>query len=79
MPEYYTPQETAKLLKKTPGWLAAGRSSGRLDLPYIKLSGAVLYDAKDILDWLNRNKHNNTSTYETTPGPGRGHKKVSKK
>jgi hypothetical protein len=51
MPEFMTPEETAKVVRKTEGTLATDRYLGR-GLPYIKAGRKVLYARSDVLAYL---------------------------
>lgn len=52
--------QTAKILDTTTGTLAVWRSTGRIDLPYIKVGKNVRYRYGDILDFIDR--HTMTQT-----------------
>lgn len=49
---YYSPEQLAKLLQTTVQTLAAWRSTGRYNLPFIKVGRKVLYRGKDVEKWL---------------------------
>lgn len=52
-----TPEHAAHTLSVSIRTLAAWRSSGRHDLPYVKLGRLVRYRTSDIADWLQSNLH----------------------
>ena len=45
---------TAAALDTTPGTLCTWRSTGRHNLPYIKVGRRVKYRVGDLLDWLDK-------------------------
>jgi hypothetical protein len=51
LPEFMTPKETARVMRKTEGTLATDRYLGR-GLPYIKAGRKVLYARADVLAYL---------------------------
>ena len=51
MPEYMTPRETGRVVRKTEASLAQDRYLGR-GLPYIKAGGRVLYARADVAAYL---------------------------
>lgn len=50
-----TPEEAAKFLRTTTGTLAVWRSTGRVNLKFIKLGRTVLYRFSDLLNYLEEN------------------------
>lgn len=48
-------KEAAKILRLAEGTLANMRSNNR-GPPYIKVGGAILYDAADLLDYMRNHK-----------------------
>lgn len=53
VPQLFTTQETAKMLKLSPATLEIWRSEGGHGLPYLKLAGgAVRYRLEDIRDFV---------------------------
>ena len=66
----------AKILKCSVSKLNKGRCLGTLDIPFIKNGRQVLYARSDLLKWLERHRHQSTSEYLSSAGPGRGHKKA---
>ena len=56
-----TPEESANLLRVSPGTLAVWRTTGRYNLPFVKCGGRVRYRLTDIQAFINsrlRNGHN---------------------
>jgi hypothetical protein len=51
LPEFMTPRETAKVVRKTENSLAQDRYVGR-GLPYIKAGRKILYARADVLAYL---------------------------
>ena len=45
-------QEAAKLLDTAPGTLSVWRSTGRYNLPFLKIGRKVRYRRTDLLAWL---------------------------
>jgi hypothetical protein len=58
MEEFLDPQETAREVHKKPQTLAYWRCSRVVDLPYYKIGGRILYKKRDVLAFIERNKHN---------------------
>jgi hypothetical protein len=52
MPTLLEPKETAAILGKSEQTLAWWRCSKRYDLPFFKVGGRVLYDQRDVFDFL---------------------------
>jgi len=50
-----TAQEVAEILRTTPGHLANQRMRGE-GPPYLKFSRRVLYDVKELEQWLERHR-----------------------
>lgn len=46
--------QAAKVLNVTPGTLQIWRSTGRHNLPYVKVGGRVNYRVSDLRAWLDR-------------------------
>jgi len=55
------PNETSALLGVTNGTLAVWRSTGRYQLPYLKIGRKVYYRRGDINAWLQGRCHTHTS------------------
>jgi len=51
-----TPEEAAEILRTTVGVLAVWRSTGRVNLRFIKLGGKVLYRLSAIIEYLDENE-----------------------
>lgn len=51
------PLETSQLISVAQGTLAVWRSTGRYDLPYVKVGRLVRYRRADIEAWLDRRKN----------------------
>ena len=45
-------EESAAMLGVQPGTLATWRSTGRYDLPWIKIGRNVRYRLSDVLEWI---------------------------
>ena len=58
--KYYSPQQLAELLQTRVQTLATWRSTGRYDLPYIRVGRKVLYSVKDVEAWLDSRTHSHT-------------------
>jgi len=52
----------ADLLDVTPGTLSVWRSTGRYNLPFIKVGRKVRYRRTDLLAWLERRTRENGAT-----------------
>lgn len=50
-----TAREVAELLRTTPGQLANLRMRGE-GIPFLKFDRRVLYENKDVEEWINRHK-----------------------
>jgi len=50
-----TAREVAAMLRTTPGQLANLRMRGE-GIPFLKFSRRILYEIKDVYEWLNRHK-----------------------
>ena len=48
------PEPTAEILGISPGTLQVWRSTGRYDLPYVKVGGRVKYRPEDIQAFIER-------------------------
>lgn len=55
-----SPEETAEMLDTTTGTLAVWRSTGRIDLPFVKVSKNVRYRIGDVLDFIERHTMKHT-------------------
>lgn len=55
-----TPMQTAEILNVSKDTLQIWRSTGRHNLPYIKVGGRVNYRAGDLRDWLARRTKTHT-------------------
>ena len=49
-------EEAAEFIGVAPGTLVVWRSTGRVDLPYYKIGGAVRYDVDDLIAFLQSRK-----------------------
>jgi hypothetical protein len=50
------PREAAKILRRSPGTIAIWRCEGNVDLPFLKVNGAILYDLRDLNEFLDRSR-----------------------
>jgi len=50
----YTRKETAAILRITVNSLSKMHRFGRIDLPWVQVSGAVRYRGQDIIDFIER-------------------------
>ena len=50
--ELFDEQEAAQLLDVSPGTLSVWRSTGRYNLPFLKIGRNVRYRHSDLLAWL---------------------------
>ncbi len=50
-----TPEQAAAFLQLHPNTLANWRHSRRVEIPYVKIGGAVRYRETDLLEFLQRN------------------------
>jgi len=55
-PQLLDTAQAAEFLGLMPATLAVWRCLGRYDLPFLKVGRRVLYDAKDLLAWLEKRK-----------------------
>ena len=55
-----TPEETARLLGVRPATLAAWRTLGRYNLPYVKIGARVRYRLADVEDFIERRTRQHT-------------------
>ena len=53
--ELMTSEEAAYFLRTTPGVLAVWRSTGKVELKFIKVGKKVLYRYSDLLQYLEEN------------------------
>jgi len=53
-------EPTAEILGVVPGTLSVWRSTGRYDLPYVKIGRRVKYRPKDIRAFINRRTRTHT-------------------
>lgn len=58
--KYYSPQQLAELLQTTVQTLATWRSTGRYNLPFIKVGRKVLYRIEDVEAWLDSRLQHHT-------------------
>lgn len=52
----------ADILDVTPGTLSVWRSTGRYNLPFVKIGRKVRYRRADLLSWLERRTRENGAT-----------------
>jgi excisionase family DNA binding protein len=50
----FTPAETAEYVDATEGTLSVWRSTGRYNLPFVKIGSKVRYRQSDLDAWLKR-------------------------
>lgn len=55
-------KQAAKLLQVTPGTLSVWRSTGRYQIPFIKVGRLVRYRQTDLINWLESRLRNNGAT-----------------
>jgi predicted site-specific integrase-resolvase len=55
-----SPKAVAKDLNVTEGTLQVWRSTGRYDLPYIKIGGKVMYRVSDVNKFIESRQHAHT-------------------
>jgi hypothetical protein len=55
-------QATAELLCLSPGTLSVWRSTGRYNLPFLKIGRNVRYRRADVLTWLDSRSRANGTT-----------------
>ena len=55
-----SPKAVAKDLNVTEGTLQVWRSTGRYDLPYIKIGGKVMYRISDVNRFIESRQHAHT-------------------
>jgi predicted site-specific integrase-resolvase len=55
-----SPEEVAEDLGVTKGTLQVWRSTGRYDLPYIKIGGKVMYRVSDVNRFIESRQHAHT-------------------
>lgn len=55
-----TPDQASDTLGVTTGTLQIWRSTGRYNLPYVKVGGRVMYRTEDIEDFIHRRVQNHT-------------------
>ncbi|WP_163935917.1 helix-turn-helix domain-containing protein [Paraferrimonas sp. SM1919] len=60
-PQLISPKEAAKKLNLEVQTLAAWRTSGRYNLPFIKIGGRIQYDLNDINNFINDRRYLSTS------------------
>ena len=58
--EMVTPKQVSRSINVTEGTLQVWRSTGRYDLPYIKIGGKVMYRISDINKFIESRKHSHT-------------------
>lgn len=54
------PETTADVLGVTAGTLQVWRSTGRYNLPFVKVGGRVMYRQEDVQAFIERRLHNHT-------------------
>ncbi|MEJ1372591.1 MAG: helix-turn-helix domain-containing protein [Candidatus Sedimenticola sp. (ex Thyasira tokunagai)] len=54
------PGQAASILGLTPGTLQVWRSTGRYNLPFVKVGGRVMYRKEDVQAFIERRLHNHT-------------------
>ncbi|MEJ1418236.1 MAG: helix-turn-helix domain-containing protein [Candidatus Sedimenticola sp. (ex Thyasira tokunagai)] len=54
------PDQAAAILGLTPGTLQVWRSTGRYNLPFVKVGGRVMYRQEDVRAFIERRLHNHT-------------------
>jgi hypothetical protein len=54
LPDLMTEAEAAVVLDCVPGTLSVWRSTGRYDLPYVKIGRSVRYKREDVLEFIRR-------------------------
>ncbi len=59
-PNLLTTKEAADYIHVAPETLSVWRSTGRHNLPYIKIGKYVKYDEKDLLAFIEQRKFNRT-------------------
>ena len=55
-----TPEQTAQYLGVSIGTLSVWRSSGRWNLPFVKVGSRVMYNPADIQAFIERRTHTQT-------------------
>ena len=55
-PELVKPKKTADLLGVTEDTLAIWRCTQRYDLPYVRVGKSIMYDLKDVVNFIERRK-----------------------
>ncbi len=55
-------QDVSDITGVTPGTLSVWRSTGRVELPYVKLGRKVAYRPEDVEAFLARNRYTHTSS-----------------
>ena len=55
-------QEAADLLTCSPGTLSVWRSTGRYNLPFLKIGRMVRYRRTDLVAWLEKRTHETGAT-----------------
>ncbi len=58
--EMVTPKEVSKSINVTEGTLQVWRSTGRYDLPYIKVGGKVMYRISDVNKFIESRQYSHT-------------------
>ena len=56
-----TPDETAAILGVSPGTMMVWRSTGRWNLPFVKVGGRVMYNPNDIQAFIKDRTRTQTS------------------
>lgn len=55
-------KEAARILDNSPGTLSVWRSTGRYNLPFVKIGRSVRYRRTDLLAWLEQRTRETGST-----------------
>lgn len=61
----WTPERTAQELGMSVRTLATWRSTGRQELPFVKVGRLVRYRAQDVAAWLQGQRYATTTKFET--------------
>lgn len=57
----FTPEQTADVLGITPGTLSVWRTTGRYNLPFVKVGGRCMYRPEDIKAFIESRLHAHTA------------------
>ncbi len=58
--EMVTPEQVSRSINVTEGTLQVWRSTGRYDLPYIKIGGKVMYRISDVNKFIESRQYSHT-------------------